>query len=682
MIAVNDIYKVYLFNLEEVNKNVGFFDYKLILNKLKNTSYNYESNMLTLLKNLSNNQYIEMDSYFTLTPNDTLKIQLPYSKAIKYNYGILVDSYSENNIIYYFFYIRNYNALNVEVSELTIELDTLTTFMKNIKGFKGNLKRSESISYITRNNENFISTDLFFAEDEPSNDYVIVNKKIPTFNDGGRLVPSLLINMVISRDDEHLSVTENPNFVRYTEGNSYINLCKYDQNGNLASYGVNSYTNVGDFYSVVIVTEDYTFSNFKSDFKTLVDKIISVSVVPFNNAPVDSAIHSGTFSKTINSHACSNLMEDYLIKKTNNDLFSIKNIVKKDATFENKLYLYPYSYWNLMLLNEEVSFKYQDILITNDNVYYPKDMTIYIDPFTTTPSLYLNFYNKYNSSLNNSTTYEDEINFIYKNIDTISLAIYESQYNEYRNYNKAIVDANLQYEGAKAAIEIAVNLIGATISTIGGIALGGVGAVFGASYGMYAIGDTVNKVVSLDQQRKEVAMKEKALKNKPPLQRGKITGQSGAFLNTKYYENSRGEHIDKGVVFINQYSMNENEVRIYKSKFYFNGYAIPIEINYTFEANTIEFITMLGCRKLFNFLSFIDVKVLGDIPYIYKEDIENRLINGVYFMKVNSNNVDLSFKNVNIEDITMYEDFKNNNLIDANYIENAIFTKDNKLIGD
>lgn len=129
-------------------------------------------------------QTIEQGKF--IQDGDTLNIPLNYDEALNYNY--LIAHIKARNGYYQkaYFFITSYEYKNAEVCAITIELDSVETFINFIDRCEGRLKRAHAPRLLRKTIRRttgyaykyIISPDLFYTEDDPVDNYALVDKEI------------------------------------------------------------------------------------------------------------------------------------------------------------------------------------------------------------------------------------------------------------------------------------------------------------------------------------------------------------------------------------------------------------------------------------------------------------------------------------------------------------------------
>lgn len=119
-------------------------------------------------------QTIEQGKF--IQDGDSLNLPLSYDECLNYNY--LIAHIKARNGYYQlaYFFITSYDYKNAEVTAVTIELDTVETFLNFIDRCDGHLKRAHAPRLISRTNnpgysETIVNPDLYYSEDDPSDNY-------------------------------------------------------------------------------------------------------------------------------------------------------------------------------------------------------------------------------------------------------------------------------------------------------------------------------------------------------------------------------------------------------------------------------------------------------------------------------------------------------------------------------
>lgn len=641
------------------------------LNENTSVTYNDYTQLINALTNASEEDVLTLESFNLLYDKDELRVPLSYDKAVSYNYvAIAFDQSPSEPSKWYFCYITDYKLMNSEVVALSLRLDTWLTNYPNVDNITGLLDRVHSPRYILKSGTSpkyyMVSKDLYYAEDEPS-----VNYK-PTYEDVLKLncVDYVALTFAIplsSIKDKTITINDTPYQCKaYQDPLTNVLLTdiivtNFNQNVRVKRLS-NLFNTYGMFGNTTLMTlvvsvkrlsktepdlnVNYyceTYEELFTHYPSLKDKVLSCVMLPpvYDSTNLNKCCVAFTellptdFPILVEGGKAIIYVEDTkdfnvtlnptlkLTKFNNNSVYSNDEIYTDYYNEEPKLKLYPYSYYKVHMFNDEIVYKYQDLNVQNQSVY--GQLQCFIDIFGSSISaIFVKTYDKYEVSPSGGI---DKTSLTCLSLPTMS--IFEDQYDQYRNYNKAMVDNNLLFGGISMGLS--------SIATIGGaIATGGLSTLATTELGTKAYQISAGKsasgvpsgVVSYIQEVTQAKTNEQMLKRKPPIERGQMSNQSSYFID---YGDSNNDHMLSKIYFM---ELNENEIVMIYNKFYFYGYKTPV----VFNGNYYGLSVLFRSRTMFNFVKFTNCVIYGNINYVYKKDMENRLIHGITFFHINPQN--------------------------------------------
>ena len=353
-----------------------------------------------------------------------------------------------------------------------------------------------------------------------------------------------------------------------------------------------------------------------------------------------------------------------------NDIRSVSN--------ETKLSLYPYMYYTLKTLSSSVARKYQEVydgIIDNRDKIYLASRNLFgaiesIDPLNSSPQSKLSFlYSNgtigntvspyYNTSIFTKTTtaktdaiatfqalniidiYENEKSNLPQNV------IYLPKYEQYLNYNKAMVDSQFK----QSSIEGFVNSFSSLLGGVGDILDGNIGGAFNS------VVSGEMSLLGVNHNLEQLQLNEQSLMKQPQSSvTGNNSGQDSYFTSLNKLE-IQGETQTGVTIRQRPYRYVFEKMELYpymknilEEKFYHFGYHIPVNISWDY----ILFEIWRTSREYFTYIKFNGVEINGDIPFIYQNEIVNRLNTGVKFMQLKENGYPNIFNNLNNKDSFIY----------------------------
>ena len=635
----------------------------------ENTSFSWHTNQ-ELIENLDRECYgtpVQIQTFNLIQDKDEIRVYMSYDDALKYDYMLIGYYDDELNVQKWLCcYITDVRIINVETMAFKVKIDTFTTFYNEFN-VMGLLERVHSPRYTLLQNSNpnyfMVSKDLYFAEDEPSVnykpqikntlfanvDYVVITLSIPL----SAIKPSTITygGNTYNRHYYEDTITQNKlyDIVLTTNGVVLLdNLFKTKGmfgNTTLTTLIVSVVSQAKQEPNTNVNYTSQTYEEFLENFPSLKDKIVSSAmlppiydntnfekccvVCPSNGLPIltsnDKAIlyveDVNELTKSVNS---TSKLTDF---QNNYTFTSHTNIYVKYYDEEPKLKLYPYSYYKIHMYSDELNFKYQDLKVENQNDY--GTIKCFIDIFSSSISaLFVKTYDKYDSA---STTRYDKISLTCVSLPTMS--VFDDQYDQYRNYQKAMVDTNLMFSGLNTALNVGVDVASAVAT--GGMATMAPKVIKSASSVLsktsYELSSqksgagAVGSVVGFMQDITQAKLNELMLKRKPTIERGQMTNQATYFVD---WGDSNNPQMKAHIYYM---TLNENELYQTYNKFYYYGYYTPVVVNCNNIAfgTTSYFEVLFESRERFNFVKFSNCLVQGNFASAYQRDIEQRLINGI-----------------------------------------------------
>lgn len=651
-----------LYSLPFINEQnaIGYDDYEQLDRILEGSS-------------TSTPLFLHVESFTYKYYEDRLSIKSSFDDIIQYNYVEMHMIDNDNVTRKYLCYITNYELKNGEVVDITLKLDTLTTFYNDIKTIKGNLERCHLPRLITLeqdgSGQKFINADLYYGEDEASELYYPKYEATTESGDTFVVIMLNIPNTSFEYSDSKITykeAVEKSAFDITDDSKLWYDKPTSTSENPFACKGLFGQTGLTCmvFPTKPITSAGVTFLDystfFNECFPLLKDKIISCTMLPptFYREDFLNRIYAVSCSFDVNkwkdtprdTHILGNIkvisnIEFFksIYTPSNSRFKNLYNYVGsniKDQLWdeEPKLLLYPYSYYDAHILNNHIIFKYQDNKFFENfrergvNVGYIDYCHVNLDIFSSGVSLVvINDSNKYDTTTYLNQDFQFKVVNLSDNVTTLpSLAIFESQYEHYRNYNKALVDINEQsmLVGLVFNFINGITNIATAIATLGAIpSTSGVGAMTQYAHERQAITSGSNMAQGIVNHAFEVAKirtYEELQKRKPPVVHGSMSNQSSYFTDTIFDETT---HTAKPIINLYFMTMEQKLLNVIYDKFYFYGYSVPVVINIKYD--TLQYNAIMNSRKFFNYVKFSSVNVTGTFGYPYKKDIENRLSYGV-----------------------------------------------------
>lgn len=445
-----------------------------------------------------------LDSNIFMQDGDTILVPLNYEECIKYNYCYFNNKVNNLEKKRYFCYITNYQYVEPNVTRITIAVDTLQTFLFDIDKFRGNIERCHSARRInvstTETPRYIINPDLYFMEDEVSENYVAKDSK-----EGNNIPPYLVLTFAIPFAETDKVVQGCINKLghyceKIPEGSTWfgaavVGISFPDPTGlgcNVKSIGGTQ------LYSIVLsARNNYTSATyrptmsleyFRNRYPVLMDKIVDAFFIdnPRHATLKEQSMWTGSqtildiifdednvsFVTELNGalYFFNDTRETFQRKRIDveNDSINPSKWVNKDVDElttrlieqEKKLDLYPYSFVKVTLMNNDFIWKYQEqykFLVSDLGLdRYVYSFVSWFDITSPNPTMNTSMLFDYNNlvKLSNAdlidladiNTNDKELMQYFTQYDNgmplPSISIYQEKYTQYLNYQKAIVDAN------------------------------------------------------------------------------------------------------------------------------------------------------------------------------------------------------------------------------------------------